>query len=191
MTVLSQQEPILNGSSKIQSLTRNSPKQMLFSIVNGKTEHILSRDKLTKPQSYRLSIHLNNIQAHNCTQLNKALRHIKAHNIQGDATAFTFVLIPVKIQTWTHSQTGILFTQGHIADHGAVIGFLLYLAVFFTFTLWLAPRQQRTEFAQKTRLAALVQLMMPVHSVPIVHLRIWEQKQGVVSCHPRSLPVKG
>lgn len=107
MTVQSQQEPILNGSSKIQSLTRNSPKQMLFSIVNGKTEHISSRDKLTKPQSYSLAIHLNNIQAHDCTQLNKAPRHIKAHNIQAHGTAFMLILIQVKIQTCTHSQPGV------------------------------------------------------------------------------------
>lgn len=83
MTVQSQQEPILNGPSKIQSLTRNSPKQMLFSIVNANTEHISPREELTKPQSYRLAIHLNNIQAHNCTHLNKAwLRMIQRNCIQ-------------------------------------------------------------------------------------------------------------
>lgn len=37
---------------------------------------------------------------------------------------------------------------------------------------------------------ALVQLM-PVHSASIVHLRIWEQKQGVFPCHPKPLPVTG
>ena len=83
-----------------------------------------------------------------------------------------------------------VFTAGHVADRGAVNSFSIYLAVCSTFALGLFPRQQKTECAEEMRLAAPVQLM-PVLRASIVHLRIWEQKRGVVSCHPRPIPVKG
>lgn len=63
--------------------------------------------------------------------------------------------------------------QERAAGHREVITFVIFSRS--TFELW----------HRSTRRAALVQLVPG----PIVYLRIWEQKQGVVLCHPELLPV--